>query len=65
MLEIAAIKFSLLSSLMTGIMTTVSPYYAQLDSLAIASDSCSNLCMNVDVKSYTVHDSEPGEPNYQ
>ncbi len=61
MLEIAAIKFSLLSSLMTGVVTTVSPYYAQLDSLAIASDNCPSFCMNVDVKSNIVTDPGPSE----
>lgn len=50
MLEIAAIKSSLFSSLMTGLMTTVSPNYAQLDTYVIASEKCVNVCMNVDIK---------------
>lgn len=61
MLEIAAIKSSLLSSLMTGLMTTVSPNYAQLDSYAVATENCSNICMRVEVKANTVHDPEPGD----
>ena len=65
MLEIAAIKYSLLSSLMTGLMTTVSPNYAQLGSDAVASENCPNICMNVEVKANTVHDPEPGDFNYK
>jgi hypothetical protein len=65
MLEIAAIKSSLLSSLMTGLMTTVSPNYAQLDSYVIASEKCSNICMKVDVKSDALQDPEPSDLNYK
>jgi hypothetical protein len=65
MLEIAVIKSSLLSSLMTGLMTTVSPNYAQLDSYVIASEKCSNVCMNVDIKADAVNAPESGEFNYK
>jgi hypothetical protein len=63
MLEIAAIKSSLLSSLMTGLMTTVSPNYAQLDNYVVAAEKCSNVCMNVEIKSDSVSTPEPSELN--
>ncbi len=65
MLEIAVIKSSLLSSLMTGVMSTVSPGYVPLDTTAIASDTCTPFCTKADTQIEAMNKVESVDSSYQ
>jgi hypothetical protein len=64
MLEIAAIKSSLLSSLMTGVMSAVSPGYVQLDTTALAADNCTHLCIIANTPAEAMNTVESGDSSY-